>query len=34
MSLLFAHKYHKYVGGLLNLAKKIAKEEIPFLVEV
>jgi hypothetical protein len=33
MSLLFAHKYHKHAGGLLNLAK-IAKEEIPFPVEV
>jgi hypothetical protein len=34
MSLLLAHTYWKHTSGLLNLAKRTAKEDIHFLVEV
>jgi hypothetical protein len=34
MSLLSTHKYRKHAGGPPNLAKRIARKEIPFSVEV
>jgi hypothetical protein len=34
MSLLLVHTYWKHASGPLNLEDRIAKEEIPFLVEV